>query len=125
MAKRNDLKEPIKFHSKGMCPLCHFSTMVYNSYKSNHIFLDEEGAPVSAHPTEKAYIICPACGFTGEVGTDFIADDELCFVFATEARRLQIQWERAQQQKEYIATHGDLFVGMHSSNPFMFTEEEK
>lgn len=118
MPMKNDLKEPIKFHDKGLCPVCH-NRMVFNSYSSNHIFLDEFGAPISAHPTEKRYIICPACGFFGEVDKDFMLDEDMCFVYTTEAQRLRMKYIREKEKVDYIETHQGVIKRVHDSNPFM------
>ena len=88
MSSEKDLRHPIKFTGQGSCPKCDKANMVLSTYSSDHIFLDEYGTPIYNKSTTKEFLVCPVCGYIGNIGEDYIKLEDGSYKFVTEAERI-------------------------------------
>lgn len=65
--------EPIVFHPYNTCPRCHGHHLMLAEYESVLITLDINARPKDYESVGgTSVIMCPECGYKGDVGKDFI-----------------------------------------------------
>ena len=115
--------EPIIFHPYNTCPRCYGHHLLLAEHDSALITLDINARPKDyTSVTTSSTIMCPDCGYTGEVGNDFIQypqnEYRYCRGHVDEHRKICAE-EVAKLRPRYMAGLDD------DKNPFCRNEGEE